>query len=198
MQKLKKTTFFFSIPALLLMFFLQACGDGSTGYYERDFTPPEPYDLSGSVSDTTTTDGLEIHVIEEGNGQIEVIHRDQIQVSFTGRILNEDGSFGEVFNSSYINNQATMSTIQNLTSGPIRGSNGQQIRARVEGFRRGIIKETANDSTSTSLLSGMVEGEKRVLIVPPELAYGEDSEDNSSNLAGETLRFDIELIQIAP
>lgn len=198
MQKLKKSTFIFSIPALLLMFLLQACGDGSTGYYQREFTPPEPYDLSEAVWDTTTADGLAIYVVEEGYGQVEVIHRDQVQVKYTGRILNEDGSLGEVFDSSFINNQTETTTFNNLTPNPIPSANGGQISPLVDGFRRGIIKEVTEENTdSTSLLSGMVEGEKRVLIIPPALGYGESSENNSSSLAGKTLRFDVELVQIA-
>ncbi|MCW9705934.1 FKBP-type peptidyl-prolyl cis-trans isomerase [Fodinibius salsisoli] len=195
MYKLKKSTFVFSIPALLLMFFLQACGDGSTGYYQREFTPPEPYDVSQSVSDTTTADGLEIHVIEEGYGRIEVIHRDRVQVKYTGRIVEEDGSLGDVFDSSYINNQTETTTFNNLTPNPIPSGNGGQISPLVDGFRRGIIKEVSEDTTN--ILSGMKEGEKRVLIIPPALAYGEADENSSSSLAGRTLRFDVELVQIA-
>lgn len=186
MQRFKKSTFLLPLSIFMAMVLLQACGDSSTGFYEREFTPPEPYDISQSVHDSTTEDGLEIHVIEEGDGRedVKVIPRDQVRVRYTGRIIQENGEIGEVFDSSYINDSVTPRTLQNLTPGPITSSQGQTISPLIDGFRRGLL--------------GMIEGEKRVLIIPPELGYGDPDENFSGgDLADKTLRFDIELVQIA-
>jgi FKBP-type peptidyl-prolyl cis-trans isomerase len=58
---------------------------------------------------------------------------------------------------------------------PVRFSLTEVIR----GFREGIV--------------GMVEGEKRVLIIPPALGYGTQPGHRLSN---QTLRYDVELVAI--
>lgn len=73
---------------------------------------------------------------------------------------------GEIFDSSYKNKITT----------PVRFDN---IGNLVEGFKEGLM--------------GMKVGEKRVLIIPPELGYGNRP---SSRLSDDTLRFDIELDEI--
>lgn len=73
---------------------------------------------------------------------------------------------GEIFDSSYRNGNLTptnFSSLENL----------------IDGFREGLI--------------GMKEGGKRVLIIPPELGYGNSP---SSRLSDDTLRFDVELVEI--
>ncbi|MEX2478758.1 MAG: FKBP-type peptidyl-prolyl cis-trans isomerase [Gracilimonas sp.] len=75
-------------------------------------------------------------------------------------------SNGKIFDSSYRNGSLSPATFNSLNN-------------LIEGFREGLL--------------GMKEGEKRVLIIPPELGYGNSS---SSNLSDETLRFDIELAEI--
>jgi|AntRauTorcE11897_2_1112592.scaffolds.fasta_scaffold03245_3 peptidylprolyl isomerase len=76
-------------------------------------------------------------------------------------------SNGKIFDSSYRN-------------GSLRPSTFNSLNNLIEGFREGLI--------------GMKEGEKRVLIISPELGYGNSP---SSNLSDETLRFDIELAEIS-
>lgn len=73
---------------------------------------------------------------------------------------------GEIFDSSYRNRVTTPSTFDNIGN-------------LVEGFKEGLM--------------GMKNGEKRVLIIPPELGYGNRP---SSRLSDDTLRFDIELDEI--
>lgn len=75
-------------------------------------------------------------------------------------------SNGEIFDSSYRNGNPAPTVFNSLNN-------------LIEGFREGLI--------------GMKEGEKRVLIIPPELGYGNSE---SSSLSDETLRFDIELAAI--
>jgi FKBP-type peptidyl-prolyl cis-trans isomerase len=75
-------------------------------------------------------------------------------------------STGEIFDSSYGNGNPTPTRFADL---------GRLI----EGFKQGIL--------------GMKEGEKRVLIISPELGYGNTP---SSRLSDDTLRFDVELDKI--
>lgn len=179
MKLFKKSTPLFYIPLLLVMLFVQSCGEGPSSYYDVELTPPEPYDISKAVSDSTTEDGLQIYVIEEGQGRPEekVVPRDQVQIRYTGRTAD-----GKAFDSSYKNNTVTMTTFRNLTPVPVTFS-GQRVSPLIDGFRRGII--------------GMKPGEKRKLIIPPELGYGDpDQNFNAGNLADKTLYFDVELVSI--
>ncbi|MBD3615927.1 MAG: FKBP-type peptidyl-prolyl cis-trans isomerase [Gracilimonas sp.] len=73
---------------------------------------------------------------------------------------------GDIFDSSYRNGNPSPATFNSLGN-------------LISGFREGLI--------------GMKEGGKRVLIIPPELAYGNSP---NSNLKNDTLRFDIELAEI--
>lgn len=75
-------------------------------------------------------------------------------------------SNGEIFDSSYRNGSQTPATFNSLND-------------VIEGFREGLL--------------GMKEGEKRVLIIPPELGYGNSE---THRLRNETLRFDVELAEI--
>lgn len=74
---------------------------------------------------------------------------------------------GNIFDSSYRNGAITPATFNDLGG-------------LIQGFREGLI--------------GMKEGEKRVLIIPPDLAYGSSE---THTLRNDTLRFDIELDEIA-
>lgn len=69
---------------------------------------------------------------------------------------------GEIFDSSYRNGSTSPGNLS--------------VNSVVDGFREGIL--------------GMKEGEKKVLIIPPSLAYG-DIENHS--LQNDTLIFDLEL-----
>ncbi|SMO76110.1 FKBP-type peptidyl-prolyl cis-trans isomerase [Fodinibius sediminis] len=176
----KKSTFLFLTPLLLAIFLVQACGDGPSYYRQVELTPPEPYDTAQAVDDTTTDDGLTIYVLEEGEGRPEktVTARDQVYVRYTGR--TEDG---KAFDSSYKNGSESPAILQNLTPVPKTSANGQTINPLIDGFRRGLL--------------GMAEGEKRTLVIPPELGYGDpDKNYSGSDLEDKTLRFDIELVEI--
>lgn len=73
---------------------------------------------------------------------------------------------GEIFDSSYRNGNTTPTSFASLEN-------------LIAGFREGLI--------------GMKEGGKRVLIISPELGYGNSP---SSRLSDDTLRFDVELSEI--
>lgn len=158
------------------IFFFQSCDEDSpTGV---DFSDaPAPFDTTNAVSSTTSEDDLTIYIIEEGDGNFEVNKNDQIQVRFTGRTTD-----GEIFDSSYRNGSEEPSLFQNLTAGS-SGNNSSLI----EGFRRGLM--------------GMTEGERRTIVVPSELGYGDSDSQQSqdsqtTDLSGETLIFDVELVEI--
>lgn len=174
MNFLSKTLFLQVSIILSAVFLLQSCGDDPTQPRETDFsTVPDPYDLSEADTSYTKEGGVEIYVIEEGEGPFEVVSRDVITLYYTGRT-----SEGEIFESTYANGNEQPASIRNLT--PV--SNEQQS-SQVEGFRRGLL--------------GMKEGEKRVIIVPPELGY-DDSRPGTNNmdLRDEELRYDVELESI--
>lgn len=174
----KRSALTFLLPILLVAFIIQSCGDNSTNFREIEYTPPEPFDINNAVSDSTTEDGLTIYVIEEGYGQSGVVSRDQLRVRYTGR--TEDG---EVFESTYRNGETTPGVLRNLTPNPISSPQGQRINPLVDGFRRGLL--------------GMVEGEKRKLVIPPELGYGTvEEEPAEGSLENQTLYFDVELVEI--
>ncbi|MDR9419317.1 FKBP-type peptidyl-prolyl cis-trans isomerase [Gracilimonas sp.] len=70
---------------------------------------------------------------------------------------------GEIFDSSYRNGNPSPTTFSSLDN-------------LIDGFMEGLI--------------GMKESGKRVLIIPPEIGYGDNP---NSSLSDDTLRFDIEL-----
>lgn len=171
----------YPVILLIAIFTLQGCGDGNNPT-QIEFTPPAPFDIANADSSYTTNDGLEVYIIEEGNGPFEVISRDQVSALYTGRTI-ENGEINRIFDSTYQNNSSSARVLQNLTSNPIRISSSNTISPLIEGFRRTIL--------------GMREGGKRVVIVPPSLGY-EDTQEGSQgySLRNDTLRFDIELEDI--
>lgn len=160
---------------ILIAFLMQSCGDNATG---PDYSEvPPPFDTTSAVSSTTTEDGLTIYVIEEGGGNFEVTKNDQIRVHFTGRTTD-----GEIFDSSYEDGSTEPTLFQNLTAVNRTGQFGS-IPPLIDGFRIGLM--------------GMQEGEKRTLVIPPSLGYGENPErTQNEDLENETLIFDVELVEI--
>lgn len=163
------------LTIITAVFLLQSCGEDPTG---PDFTSvPAPYDTTSAISTNTSEDGLIIYQISEGYGAFEAVSRDQVRIRFTGR--TEDG---RVFDSSFANGFTSPRTFANLTPVPISGGI-QTVSPLIDGFRRGIL--------------GMKEGEKRTVVVPPSLGYGESQEGtNGYDLRNNTLIFDIELVEI--
>lgn len=173
-------SFFFQLTIILSAVLLfQSCDDDPTRpSRELDFsTVPDPYDLSEADTSYTKEGGVEIYIIEEGDGPFEVVSRDQISLYLTGRT-----SDGEIFKSTYANGNEQPAIISNLTTASKEGPQGS-IPPQIEGFRRGLL--------------GMHEGEKRVIIVPPELGYDDSNPgENGMDLRGEELRYDVELESI--
>lgn len=163
------------LTLILAVFLFQSCGEDPSG---PDFsTVPAPYDTTNAISSTTSEDGLTIYQISEGYGAFEVVSRDQVRIRFTGRT-----EAGKIFDSSYANGFTTPRTFANLTPVPISGGI-RTVSPLIDGFRRGIL--------------GMKEGEKRTVVVPPSLGYGDSQEGtNGFDLRTNTLIFDIELVEI--
>lgn len=163
------------VLVLITVLMIQACDDDNPT--RITFTPPPPFDTANADTSWTTDDGLTVYILEQGSGAFEVIPRDRIDVLYTGRTKD-----GEVFESTFRNDASISRFLQNLTPVPIRTSN-QTISPLIEGFRRGLL--------------GMVEGEKRTIVVPPSLGYGDSQEGtNGYDLRNDTLVFDVELINI--
>lgn len=163
------------LPLALLL--LQACGEDRFTGPNYDSVPPPFVDIHQVAPDSTTEDGLEFYFIEEGSGPFEVTSNDQIRVRYTGRKEN-----GEIFESTYANGFDSPRTFRNLTPESKQTGTGR-VEPLIDGFRRGLL--------------GMKEGEKRTLVIPPELGYGtSDDESNNSRLKDETLVFDVELVNI--
>lgn len=161
--------------ALLL---LQACGDDRNPY-EPDYSEaPPPFDTTEYVSKEVKEDGLlTVYIIEEGGSSDSVNYRDRISVRYTGRTQD-----GEIFESTYRDGFDSPQTLQNLTPESKQVGNNN-ISPLIEGFRKGLL--------------GMVEGEKRTIVVPPSLGYGDTPEGQSGySLRNDTLIFDVELVGI--
>lgn len=187
MKLLSKSSCTVLVTFISLLFLLQACSDSPTRN-RVTFDPPSPFEIEQKDTTYTTEDGLIVHVIESSDSPYQVVPRDQINAYYTGRII-ENGEAGDVFDSTYRNEVSTPGILRNLTPTPITSSRGQQISPLVDGFRRGIVGDTTNGD-----IPPMIEGEKRTIIFPPSLGYGDTQEGSSGyNLRNDTLRFDIEL-----
>src|SRR5699024_3797458 len=189
-----KETPIYLLPLIALLFVLQSCGDDPYSNRRIEYTPPEPFDLSTAKSDTTTPEGLQIYVIEEGNGRDTLMFRDQAAVKYTGSKKKD----GDVFDSSFRNGSTSPSIFRNLTSSR-KNINGRRVEPPIEGSRLGIIKVLQCEDSRPR--EGMAAGEKRVIIIPPNLRYGEKKDSDNSTRTGKDLRrvplrFDKELIGI--
>ena len=139
---------------------------------------PEPFEI-GQAEEVPIIDGITKFTIEEGRGVDEVVIRDQVAMFITLR--SEDGTI--IYSSYQDDNQNPIqATIQSIltTRPPNIVRTFSFDRARTDGLRKGMI--------------GMLEGEKRVIIVPPAQGF-EPSGTGSINdpYREDTLRYDVEL-----
>ncbi len=158
---------FLKFPLLLTLLaalLLVSCDDTDPRRIDYS-TVPDPFSIAGATKVVTET-GLIYYVIEKGTGSLEVTPRDQIQIFYTKRLKRD---FDRILSSSYANG-----VVQ-----PISASIGASRIISEAGFREGLL--------------GMKEGEKRVLVLPPDLAYGGSP---NSTYAKDTLWIDVELDQI--
>lgn len=165
-------TFLLTLP--LAVFFLQSCGEDDP--FKIDYSEvPDPFVDIQQEADSTTEDGLRIYFVKSGNEILPAVtSNDQIRLRYTGRTADN----GKIFESTWANGFDNPAVFRNLTPEPINTGNNS-VGPLIDGFRRGLI--------------GMHEGEKRTLVIPPELGYGDR---DGHNLQNETLVFDIELLEI--
>lgn len=162
----------FKVPAfifVILSLFLVSCDDNNTQRIDYS-TVPGPYSIEGA-EEVTTESGLTYYIIEEGVCPSEdeelctVNSRDQVSIYYTKRVSDDQD---RIISSSYVNGVERPVTTT-VTSGNIIAE---------EGFRQGIL--------------GMKAGEKRVLLLPPDLAYG----STNSQYADKTIWIDLEIDEI--
>lgn len=172
--------FRFILILLLTVILLQAC-EGEDIFRPDYSAAPPPLNSAEAISDTTLPKGVQIYVIEEGNGPFEVVYKDVIRVKYTGRTEAGDifvSSYREVFEPEYIN------SLQNLYPYAIETQTPQGLRPvppLIEGFRKGLL--------------GMREGEVRIIRVPSELVSRTRS-NTGVDLEDKTLIYNVELISI--
>lgn len=156
----------YKIPLIATVFitlFFLSCDDNTR---RIDYSMvPEPFSISGAER-IETESGLAYYVVQEGTGQLEVNPRDQIDIFYTKRVRD---NLDKIISSSYANG-VTQPVSANLTNSRIIAE---------EGFREGVL--------------GMREGEIRVLILPPELAYGNNPR---SPYVSDSIWIDVELDEI--
>lgn len=148
---------------LLFSLFLVSCEEDPT---RIDFSDvPDPFSIEGAEK-VETESGLIYYVIEEGSGEFETNPRDQIRIFYTKRL---ERNKKRVISSSYANGVTT----------PVSTGISNSRIVTEQGFKEGLI--------------GMKEGEKRVLVLSPDLAYGDNP---NSNYTEETIWIDVELDSI--
>ena len=150
---------------ILVAIAVTAC-DEDNNPFEIDYSdvPSLPDTTAQGVTKVTTESGLIYYVITEGDPEsFEVVIRDDIEIYYTGR--TEDG---EIFESSYGNGSTTPDRFNDIGS----YANSRGNNSKGEGFVEGIL--------------GMFEGERRVLVIPPDL----------NRTTSSTLIYDIELESI--
>jgi len=162
----------FKVPVFLIVtlsLFLISCDDTNTRRIDYS-TVPDPFSIEGAEK-VTTESGLEYYVIEEGicpSGDEDICSinsRDQVSIYYTKRVSDDPD---RIISSSYVNG---VERPVNVTAA------GGSIVAE-EGFKQGIL--------------GMKEGEKRVLLLPPDLAYG----NTNTQYSDKTIWIDLEIDEI--
>ncbi len=139
---------------ILTALIVSACNENSNPFrVDYSDVPPLPDTTAQGVTKVITESGLIYYVITEGNPEsFEVVIRDDIQIYYTGR--TEDG---EIFESSYGNGSTTPDRFNDIGS----YVNGRGNNSKGKGFVEGIL--------------GMIEGERRVLVIPSDLNRTESS-----------------------
>ncbi|MAO64594.1 MAG: hypothetical protein CL666_06315 [Balneola sp.] len=156
---------------VIISLFLLSCDDSNNPRRIDYSTVPDPFSIAGAEK-VTTQSGLEYYIVEEGicpSGDEDICTvnpRDQIDIFFTKRVKDDPD---RIISSSYVNGVQT----------PVPASVGGGRVITEAGFKEGVI--------------GMKAGEKRVLILPPDLAYGNNPNNQYSD---QTIWIDVELDEI--
>lgn len=165
------------------MLFLQSCNQNNG--FPRIFFPeaaPPPYDSTAAISDSTLSGGTTIYTLQQGSGPFDVVYRDQIIVSITGRTAD-----GKIFLSSCQNSECVPNrkVLRNLGPVPVQKRVGRRVQTfyLIEGLRKGLL--------------GMKKGEKRIIRVPPSRGFtNSETYKHGIKVTGKTLIYDVQLIRI--
>lgn len=173
------------VPLLLLLAITLPACDTEDPYAipPPDFsTVPEPFAYEDAEPEEVE-EGVEIYVLDEGDGTATVQPRDQIVVYITLRTVNSDGD-DEVIYSSFANDddRPVSFSIREIVRQPT--SRHEVVLAFTEGLKKGLLD--------------MQEGERRTIIVSPEKGYQGVSETNPTHqYSDDTLQYDITLSAIS-
>jgi|AntRauTorcE11897_2_1112592.scaffolds.fasta_scaffold00696_6 hypothetical protein len=177
---MKISSVFTVIVAILSLAILSGCTtDSGFRIQEPTFdSVPTPFETA-QADEEEVVDGITKFIVEEGSGEDQIVIRDQVAFYLTLRTMD-----GTIIYSSYQNDNENpiQATIQSILTPrpPTIVRNFSFERARTDGLRKGII--------------GMMEGEKRVLIVPPSQGFKSiGSGSVNDEFREDTLRYDIEL-----
>ena len=171
-----KTNFLSVFSVLLSLILITGCTtDSGFSLQEPTFdSVPEPFDISGA-EEKPIQDGVVKYIVEEGYGEDSVVIRDDIFLFITLRNID-----GDIIYSSYQNERTSPIFITVMDVTPRIAQNYDAPRSFTNGLRKGLI--------------GMKEGEKRVLIVPPEEGFANiQSGGLTEAFRNDTLRYDLEL-----
>ena len=156
-----------SLAALFMAVMLGGCGKNP---FRPDYSlVPAPFDTTGTPR-TQLSDGLVYYTIDPGYGPFKVVPNDAttgVQIQYTLR--NKDG---KILSSSFEKSSYGLPFVYNLS---VNLSNTTSL-VYTQGFREGVL--------------GMRLGEKKVLIVPPDLGYA----GSTASIANDTLYYDVQLV----
>jgi hypothetical protein len=173
----------FSTSVLFAVFFLIfiSCGTEDDFFPPPDFsTVPEPYNIQ-NIEPVIPEEGVEIYIHEEGTGSFYLTNRDQASVYITLRTDENDVIF-----SSFANAQESPNFIQMREAG------------RYQNVFQYSVFLTYTPGLKVGML-GMREGEKRTVVVSPEMGYGNVSTGNVNAVyRNNTLTYDLLLSRIDP
>ena len=180
---MQRITRFLFVPVIFLVStLLLSCTEDpfSTELLPPNFdNVPAPFEFD-DVEPIELGDGVKRYVLDSPGEDlpVEVVLRDQIRIHMTLRTGSGDTIYSTYQNN---NNTALVFTVQNFRPGfPVTYGSQQ---ATTDGLRKGVL--------------GMNEGERSVIVVPPELGF-KNLEEGSLNepYRDETLYYDIKLYEI--
>ena len=168
MSSIKKLSKIFLSLSLIVL--VSAC-KGDDSIYRTDYSLAEEmlFSIEG-ITPTTSSTGLITYSLEPGDGPFTVSIRDEIYIYMTVRTKDDN----TILDSSYANG-----SINPFYYHQNSNSSSRYLPGLIDGVLEGIL--------------GMREGEKKVIEVPPSLAYGEN---DRSPYQDDTLIVDLELVAI--
>lgn len=152
----------------LILLFLSGCYDPINPFAPPDFTGVEIADTTAEGVQKVTMGELTYYLIEEGEGPWSIQGRADERLRL---FLTLKIKGGEILQSTYANGNTFSEDVS------------MEAFFEPAGLFEGVV--------------GMKEGERRVLVVPPELGFADvDANSQFFNFRDETLIYDVELVRI--